>query len=259
MPTKTRWDLESGSDYPAETVAPPLTPSDMPIPGDALRRASASESNVAPAWGRHHPVRTPEQSDSPVQDGSFRRRGKLIVGIAVLAALALGTLAYILLSSEVEKSAGLITGAEPAQSPPVPPVPETQSSNQLPSPSTPEPSSMPSGTRSPAPPAWPEPPPSLRPMQRADAPPQVAPAAPKGDLAQRRPPVAAAQNRDVLFLQRPGVNIRSAPTLTSNVVGTAPKGTRFEVTNRDGEWVQVESGQLKGWINGQFLAPAEPQ
>src|SRR5215204_2148456 len=247
MPTKTRWGLESGSDYPVETVAPPLTPSDMPIPGDALRKASASESNVAPPWGRHHPVRTPEQSGLPVQDGSFRRRGKLIVGIALLAALALGTLAYILLSSEVEKSAGPMTGAEPAQSPPVPPVPETQSSNQLPSPSTP------------APPAWPEPPPSLRPTQPADAPPQVAPAAPKGDLALRRPPVAAAQNRDVLFLQRPGVNIRSAPTLTSNVVGTAPKGTRFEVTNRDGEWVQVESGQLKGWINGQFLAPAEAQ
>src|SRR5829696_487500 len=95
--------------------------------------------------------------------------------------------------------------------------------------------------------------------QPADTKPEVAPTAPDGDLAQGRPPVAAARNRDVLFLQRPGVNIRSAPSLTSNVVGTAPKGTRFEVTNRDGEWVQVESGQLKGWINGQFLAPAEPQ
>jgi hypothetical protein len=36
-------------------------------------------------------------------------------------------------------------------------------------------------------------------------------------------------------------------------------GTRFEVTNREGNWANVESGPLKGWINRAFLAAIEPQ
>jgi uncharacterized protein YgiM (DUF1202 family) len=68
-----------------------------------------------------------------------------------------------------------------------------------------------------------------------------------------------AQSGDVLYLQRPGVNIRSAPSLTGSAVGTAPKGTQFKVTNRQGNWIQVERGRLKGWINAGFLASSEPQ
>jgi len=42
-------------------------------------------------------------------------------------------------------------------------------------------------------------------------------------------------------------------------VATPKIGTRFEVTNRESNWVQVESGALRGWINGRFLAVNEPQ
>ena len=70
---------------------------------------------------------------------------------------------------------------------------------------------------------------------------------------------SAAQNRDLVFLQRPGVNIRSAPSGNALVLGTAPKGTRFTATSREGGWVQVENTGLKGWINSQFLAPNKPQ
>jgi len=76
-------------------------------------------------------------------------------------------------------------------------------------------------------------------------------------------PVEAAQkvarSGDVLYLQRPGVNIRSATSPTGSAVGTAPKGTGFKVTNRQGDWIQVEKGRLKGWINAGFLAPSEPR
>ena len=70
---------------------------------------------------------------------------------------------------------------------------------------------------------------------------------------------STAQNPDFVFLQRPGVNIRSGPSGNAPVVGTAPKGTQFTATGREGDWVQVENTRLKGWISSQFLAPDKPQ
>jgi Bacterial SH3 domain len=70
---------------------------------------------------------------------------------------------------------------------------------------------------------------------------------------------STAQNPDLVFLKRPGVNIRSGPSGTAPVLGTAPKGTQFSATGREGDWVQVENTRLKGWVNSQFLAPDKPE
>ena len=70
---------------------------------------------------------------------------------------------------------------------------------------------------------------------------------------------STAQNPDLVFLQRPGVNIRSAPSANALVLGTAPRGTQFTATGREADWVQVENTRWKGWINSQFLAPDKPQ
>ena len=64
---------------------------------------------------------------------------------------------------------------------------------------------------------------------------------------------------ELVFLQRPGVNIRSAPARNAPILGTAPKGTQFTATSREEDWVQVENTRMKGWINSQFLAPNKPQ
>ena len=66
---------------------------------------------------------------------------------------------------------------------------------------------------------------------------------------------SAARNPELVFLRRPGVKIRSAPTGNAPVLGTAPRGTQFTPTGREGDWVQVENTRWKGWINSQFLAP----
>jgi hypothetical protein len=69
-----------------------------------------------------------------------------------------------------------------------------------------------------------------------------------------------ARTEDILFSQRPGVNIRSAPSTSGSVLATAPKkGTRFKVTGRKADWVKVQNGRFTGWVNAQFLAPAEPR
>ena len=86
---------------------------------------------------------------------------------------------------------------------------------------------------------------------------KVAPASPSGPDTPR-PTVSLPQKPDTVFLQRPGVNIRSAPSTNAGVVGKAPKGMRFKVTNREGDWVQVESAQFSGWIKSQFLAANKP-
>jgi hypothetical protein len=83
--------------------------------------------------------------------------------------------------------------------------------------------------------------------------------APTSVTAAEPPDVAASVNPDVVFLQRPGVNIRSAPSSSAPVLGTAPKGTQFTASGWDGDWVQVENTRLKGWINSQFLAANKPQ
>jgi len=87
----------------------------------------------------------------------------------------------------------------------------------------------------------------------AEASPQVAPWAGTPQTA------STAQNPELVFLQRPGVNIRSGPSGTAPALGIAPKGTQFTVTDREGDWVKVENARLKGWINSQFLAPDKPQ
>src|SRR5215204_542606 len=255
-------DVQSGSSRPAES--PPLAPTEMPVNDDALVMHTARANNLGSNSSTGDQFVASERGELSQQAASARPGGKLIVGAAIAVALVLATLAYLFLPLTRENTADGTRSDESApapQSAPTAPARETQSANQPPAPITSERSSAtPSGTSSPAvPPTLPDSSPPRPAPLPADTPPQLAPTVPEGDTAQRRPAVAAAQNRDVLFLQRAGVNIRSAPSLTSSVVGTAPKGTRFEVTNRDGRWVQVESGQVKGWINASFLAPDAPR
>jgi Bacterial SH3 domain len=64
-------------------------------------------------------------------------------------------------------------------------------------------------------------------------------------------------HREIVAVERSGVNIRSGPSPNSRLVGSAPKGARLEVTNRSGHWIEIESDDVKGWISGNFVGPAE--
>jgi hypothetical protein len=88
-------------------------------------------------------------------------------------------------------------------------------------------------------------------------PPEASSSARREDTAPNET-VSATQKEDIVFLQRPGVHLRSAPSTNGRVVGTAPKGTRFKVTSREGDWVQVESDRFSGWIRSRFVAANEP-
>ena len=168
-------------------------------------------------------------------------RPKLIAGTAIVAALGAAGLAYFLLASPGAKGP-----AETAQSSAIASSPtgaESSSETQVqPAPSVSEPAPQTSGV-------VPSPDVSLTAKDSS----QLVPSAVTPE------PNSAAQSPDLVFLQRPGVNIRSAPSGNAPVLGTAPRGTQFTATSREGDWVQVENTRLKGWINSQFLAPNKPQ
>jgi hypothetical protein len=155
---------------------------------------------------------------------TFGSRRKLIAATAIIAALGVAGLTYFFLASP-----GAKVPAETTESSPI----AVQSSSETlvqPAPTVPEPTVE---------------------ASRLVAPSAVTPQSPES--------ASAPQAQDLVFLQRPGVNIRSAPSGNAPVLGTAPKGMRFTARSREGDWVQVESAGLKGWINSQFLAPNKPQ
>ena len=213
-----------------------------------------------------------EENDFAEPGASFGPRRKLIiVGSVIVAALGITALAYIW-TSPGEKTAAQseqpVLPVQSSQAPPqseqsAPPVQSSQAPPQAEQPvllvqssqAPPQPSPETASSKLPDPAvavAWPDLPGSIT----VDTS-KVAPAAPSGPDTPR-PTVSLSQKPDTVFLQRPGVNIRSAPSTNADVVGKAPKGMRFKVTNREGDWVQVESAQFSGWIKSQFLAANKP-
>jgi Bacterial SH3 domain len=170
-------------------------------------------------------------------------RRKLIAGLVIVVALGAVALSYFFLAWS-----GTKPPAETAQTPPAASsATEVDSSAETrvqPAPTVAELSPGASGVMpSPAVPASPA----------AETSPQV-------DASAATPQTSpTAQNQNLVFLQRPGVNIRSGPSGNAPAIGTAPKGTQFTATGREGDWVQVENTRLKGWISSQFLAADKPQ
>jgi hypothetical protein len=229
---------------PDEVWAPPLAPNGTTAAGrdllreETFRPVAGGEDSFEPEVPFEFLEPNNLYETNPSE--TFGARRKLIAGTAIIAALGVAGLTYFFLASP-----GAKVPAETTESSPI----AAQSSSETPvqpapAVTVPEPSRGASGV--------------VPPASVTEASPQVAPSAvaPQATTPQA---TSAAQNRDFVFLQRPGVNIRSAPSGNAPVLGSTPKGTRFTATSREGDWVQVENTGLKGWINSQFLGPNKPQ
>ena len=161
---------------------------------------------------------------------TFGSRRQLIAGTAIVAALGAAVLTYFFLASPGAKA--------PAET--SSPIASSPTAVVQPAPTVAEPSPGASGVV----------------PSRDVAASLTAAASPQAVTPQT---ASTAQNPNLVFLQRPGVNIRSAASANAPVLGTAPRGTQFTATGREGDWVQVENTRWKGWINSQFLAPNKPQ
>ena len=60
---------------------------------------------------------------------------------------------------------------------------------------------------------------------------------------------------EVLVVQRSRANIRTEPSRTGRVIGTAAKGSKVKVISRSRNWFEVEVGAGRGWISGRLLSP----
>ena len=228
--------VESSVDHLANSWGPPIAPTELSHADDSF----LGEQAFGATLGDEHLFEPAQQSDLHQILTSFGSRRKLIVGSAVVATLGVAALAYVFWFSAGEK-----TRTQTAET-----TATVQSSPVAADPRTPAP--YPASVSAPA---WPDPPASAP----VEASPQVAPAARTGGGSLTRQTVPARQNQDIAFVQRPGVNIRSTPSSNGSVLGIVPKGKRFKVTKREGDWVQVESDYLKGWIKSQFLGSNEPR
>ena len=257
-------------------AAPPLVPIDAP---NAVQRPWEEDQpeEISPPFEfeQHRWARTEANID--LMKRSFGRSAKLITGTAIVV-LALGGLSYFLFASESPRSSSTqetaATGRSELGSIPsitsVPPQDTPSSPTATPPPSSPmeRPATASPGTIWPessaqAPPiSWPDPPsqvvqesPRPSPVGSRD---RIALSRPTTDSAAIRQPALGTQSRQFAFSQRPGVNVRSTPSPTGSVIGSVPKATRFEVLEKSGEWVQVKSSSLKGWINARFIGPNAP-
>jgi hypothetical protein len=229
----------SRKNHSVEQFAPSLAPIGTPAFGNS---GIALREHVFCGDGDDL-LNRPEQNDFCESRTSFETRRKLVTGTAMFAALGLCACVYFVFASAnktVPQSAELSAAVQAVPAGPVQTAPNPSESFAAVD------RSKSLSSRTPAQPAEP-----------LDASQKVAWAALPTMTGSLR--AAPARSEDILFVQGPRVNIRSTPASNGSVLAIALKGTRFKVTGRQADWVQVQNGRLRGWINAQFLAPAEPR
>lgn len=82
------------------------------------------------------------------------------------------------------------------------------------------------------------------------------PAASAPQNGQSKP--ASLSANDIAYVQKRHANIRSEPRERGSLAGRAYKGTKLSVVSRSGKWVQVESGETKGWVSAKLIGPRLP-
>jgi hypothetical protein len=257
-------------------AAPPLIPTDAPNAIERSWEEDQPEEIAPPLTFEQHRWAGSAEGSIDLRERSSGRRPKLIVGTAIVVG-AFGGISYFLFPSENSPSprqeTAVISRSEPSGlTPSITSVPPQDTPS---SPATPQPSSPVEGATTPPPgPVWPQPSAQAPPLASWPDPSPVIQDSPRSSLigprdrtalarpatdgAALRQPAPGTQSPQFAFSQRPGVNVRSTPSLTASVVGSASKGTRFEVLEHSGEWVQVKSSSLKGWINARFIGPSAP-
>jgi len=93
-------------------------------------------------------------------------------------------------------------------------------------------------------------------------------ASPSADNKPTEPVASVSQNsqskpaslsaNDIAYVQKRRANIRSEPRDSGPLAGRAYKGTKLSVVSRSGKWVQVESGETKGWVSAKLIGPRLP-
>ena len=214
----------------------------------------------------------PDRTATPEKSDRARRGGVLLpFGLAALFVLSAAGFFYSTRDAgrETSSAPGSQQAARPADKDPAstpvqpsasvqPPAPPARSA--LPAteaPSTPPVASAPNSSATSSPP-----PTNQSPAAQAQGPADSAPVETVVRPTPAPPTTMSDQPtslpNDIVFVQKPGVNIRSEPSRAGRIVGSASKGRQFKVIRRAGSWVQVEGDATTGWIGGRLLGPQKP-
>jgi Bacterial SH3 domain len=281
-----------GAVRPQQFANPPPAPGEGPS-GPAFRGNVEVASKLLSGSPPQKPRLSTNNLSGEAKTNRKLRAGKALAGFLIVAGLGLSGFAYFFIPSsdhiakDIPRTEELaepvrVVGVQTAESAthPAPAAPVEQSEPAIrPQATTPEPVQQ-SPDDSAATPrlsqlasiTWPEASTSITaqpssfsnkastedaPARVAEAPVRNARAAPGTNDREIQSPASASQKRQVLY-SRSGVNIRATPSSTAEVVGSVPKGTRFEVTTSNNGWAQVDNGRVKGWIYGRLLGPDQP-
>jgi cytoskeletal protein RodZ len=206
-------------------------------------------------------------------------RRKPVLGASLLALMALSAVGYFYLAWDASRETSA-PNSEQSTPPPsagaMSTTPRLAERVQSPSPSAQPATAPPQTTASTAEPkaplaaATPSPPASLGPPpgSQSSAPQDqtatsgvqaensARPAAPPSTSLKDQ--TASLPGNDIVFVQKPRVNIRAEPKLRSRVVGSATEGAQFKVLRRAGSWVQVDGDAGAGWIGDRLVGPRSP-
>ncbi|HEX5461375.1 MAG TPA: DUF4236 domain-containing protein [Steroidobacteraceae bacterium] len=71
-------------------------------------------------------------------------------------------------------------------------------------------------------------------------------------------PAGVAPSREMVYVQKTGVNVRSEPSASASIIRSERKGARLRVFGRQGHWMQVGDTSPVGWVYSPLLGPDEP-
>lgn len=77
-------------------------------------------------------------------------------------------------------------------------------------------------------------------------------------LATPEPP-APGTAREKLYVAAGALNVRAGPSSGSPQLAALPFGTKVEVLGSDGNWLEVNAGDVHGWVFAKYLSPTAPR
>lgn len=72
------------------------------------------------------------------------------------------------------------------------------------------------------------------------------------------PAAGPSSSLDRRWITASGLNVRTGPTVRSELIASLPYGTPVNVIETSGTWAHIEAGEVTGWLSANFLAVEDP-
>ena len=63
---------------------------------------------------------------------------------------------------------------------------------------------------------------------------------------------------DRRYITARGLNVRTGPSVRSELIASLPFGTPVSVLETSGTWARIEADEVNGWLSANFLSESDP-